>query len=136
MHQDLHQVEQQATSRNPGWFRPGQSGNPSGMAGRSTKAQRAEKARALLLKLAKPFGGLMKLSDLERIRLEQAAALLMRKPPNAGEHVRLVNAADRLIGSVERSRLAGVPQRRQSTKAHMAPSELPRSLAKLVKPKP
>jgi hypothetical protein len=102
--------------------------------GRPSKAERDAKARALLLRLAKPFGGLMKLGALERVRLEQAVALLMRRPPSAEEHVRLVNAADRLIGSVERSRMGAKPQRRQATRGHMpARSELPQSLADLVK---
>jgi hypothetical protein len=65
-----------------------------------------------------------------------AAELIQRRPKHAEDSVRITNAIDRLLGSVERSRLAAKPQRRQSTKGHMAPSELPRSLAKLVKPKP
>jgi hypothetical protein len=116
----------------PWWqFKPGQSGNPLG-----PTAVREAKLRAALIKLARPFGGLGKLGALDRVRLEQAAQLLIRRPTNAEHSVRISNAIDRLIGSVERSRLAAKPQRRQSTRAHLAPSELPRSLAKLVKPKP
>jgi Family of unknown function (DUF5681) len=131
----LHQLAEQSRDQTvrPHWqFKPGQSGNPRG---RPSKAEQAAKAHAMLVRLAKPFGGLGKLGVLERVRLEQAVALLMRKPPNSEEHVRLVNAADRLIGSVERSRMGAKPQRRQSMKGHLTPGELPRSLANLVKPR-
>jgi hypothetical protein len=63
----------------------------------------------MLIKLARPFGGISKLGALERVRLEKAVELLMRRPPNAEHAVRLTNAIDRLIGSVERSRLASKP---------------------------
>jgi hypothetical protein len=135
MQQLAAQMADQNTARGPGnpnW-RPGVSGNPRG---RLSKAERDAKVRRTMIRLARPLGGIQKLTALELERLKLAAELLQRQPRNAEDRVRVANCIDRMLGSVERARMAAKPQRRQSTKAHMAPSELPRSLRDLTKGKP
>jgi hypothetical protein len=116
-----------------GRFMPGSHASPSG---RPSKAQRLALVRKTMIKLARPLGGLRALNSLDLERLRLAAELAQRQPKNAEDRVRVANAIDRMLGSIERSKLAAAPQRRQSTRGHMpARSELPRSLATLVKPR-
>jgi hypothetical protein len=109
------------TSRRPGnpAFVPGNQVNP---AGRPTKAERAAQVRKLMIKLARPLGGLRSLNSLDLERLRLAAELAQRQPKNAEDRVRVANAIDRMLGSVERSRLGAKPQRRQSTVTWRRPS--------------
>jgi hypothetical protein len=98
--------------------------------------ERDAKIRQTMIRLAKSFGGIKKLGALDLERLRMAAELIQRRPKHAEDSVRITNAIDRLLGSIERSRMGARPQRRQSTKGHLAPSELPRSLANLARPRP
>jgi hypothetical protein len=53
-------------------------------------------------RLAREFGGLSKLSAIDRVRLEQVAVLLERKPHSHEDRTRAVNAINRLLAGVER----------------------------------
>jgi hypothetical protein len=130
---EMYSVQQSDRDPATGRFNPSNCANP---AGRPTKAQRAALVRKTMIKLARPLGGLRALNSLDLERLRLAAELAQRQPKNAEDRVRVANAIDRMLGSIERARLTAAPQRRQSTRGHMpARGELPRSLATLVRPK-
>jgi hypothetical protein len=83
---------------------PGRRANPRGRPSRAEKQGRIDaKAR----ELAEEFGGLDRLSVVDRTLIEQAAALLVRKPHSAEDAVRCANAVGRLLGAVERRRGTG-----------------------------
>jgi hypothetical protein len=87
-------------SRAPWQFQPGISGNPRG---RESRAERQARVAQRATELAEPYGGLDKLPLADRIRLEQAAELLLRRRPRTYEdQVRVCNSLDRLLRYVER----------------------------------
>lgn len=92
-------VQQSAQDPVTGRFRPGNNANP---AGRMTKAERQARIQATARRLAREFGGLSKLSAIDRVRIEQVAVLLERKPRSHEDRTRAVNAINRLLASVER----------------------------------
>jgi len=109
------QISDQVTHQVPSRFRPGQSGNP---AGRPSRAERQARIDAKARELAAGFGvELEALSVLDRVRIEQAAAILVRKPQSHEDLVRCANAVDRLLGAVERRRGRGKPERSDLARA-------------------
>jgi hypothetical protein len=76
---------------------PGQSGNPRGRESAAAKAARIEH---LAQELALEHGGWGAMSPCDRVHLEQAATLLIRKPKSAEDAVRVANAIQRLLASV------------------------------------
>jgi hypothetical protein len=81
----------------PWRYKPGQSGNP---AGSLSKAAKRARVLARAEELAQEFGGLDKLTPVDRLLVEQAAALSM-KEPRAYEHiVRHANSINRLLSAV------------------------------------
>jgi hypothetical protein len=80
---------------------PGRSANPSG---RPSRAERQARIDAKARELAAEFGGIDRLSVVDRTLIEQAAALLVRKPHSAEDAVRCANAVGRLLGAVQRRR--------------------------------
>jgi hypothetical protein len=110
-------MEQAASIR--GRFRPGVSGNPRG---RISNARQQASVEAKARELATALGGFDSLSATERAQLEIAAALLLRRPADDVNAVRLANAASRIIATLERRR----------GKAKPAHSDLP-SVAELMR---
>jgi hypothetical protein len=103
------QAQQQVRDQEPGQkarhgtrFQPGQSGNPSG---RMSRVERERLVRAKSKEIAAEFpGGWDRLGVVDRVRLEQAAILLVAvgKPRTQEEAVRRAHAIERLLGAVER----------------------------------
>jgi hypothetical protein len=83
---------------NPYGFHPGVSGNP---AGRLSNKARAERIEAKARELAVEFGGYEQMSPVDRVLLTQAATLLMRRPKNAEDVVRVSNSIARLLLSLQ-----------------------------------
>ncbi len=99
--QSTEQSTEQRRVGNPNW-RPGVSANPRG---RQTKAEREARLRAKCHQLARPFGGWGKLGVLDKVRIEQAARLLLDKRHRSPEdEIRYVNSIERLRRSVEARR--------------------------------
>jgi hypothetical protein len=73
-------------------------GNP----GRPSAATKRGWVEAKTRELADAYGGLAKLSPVDRTLLESAAALLVRRPRNGEDSVRLANSISRLLNSVAR----------------------------------
>ncbi len=90
------QEPEQGKRGNPNWV-PGVSANP---AGRMSNAARQERIEAKARELAVEFGGIEKLSPVERALLDQAAVLLLRKPRSAEDVVRVANSVQRLLGAL------------------------------------
>src|SRR5262249_40157047 len=99
----MDQMADQTRTQIPGRFKPGVSGNPSGMEGRLTKAQRTAQRDAKMAELAGPLGGLEVLNALERERVKWAAELLLQRPARHDDRVRAINSSDRLLRCVEAS---------------------------------
>jgi hypothetical protein len=101
----MQQGEQQGEQRERVYGRPfpaGRSGNPSGSV---SKAEQERRLRAKVRELARPFGGLGVLGVLERVRLTQAARLLLdTRRRSVEDAIRYANAIERLLSSVEASR--------------------------------
>ena len=95
----MQQTPNQLWHQIPGRSGPGQSGNP---AGRPSRAKRQACIDARARELATEFGGWDKLSTVDRVYVEQAAALLLRKPHSAEDAVRW-----RLLAAVERRKGPG-----------------------------
>ncbi len=95
------QVSNQVQDQVSGKFLPGKSANP---AGRPSRAEKQARIDAKARELAAELGGWEKLTIVDRVRLEQCAALLVRRPTSAEDAVRCANAVDRLLGAVERRR--------------------------------
>lgn len=102
-----HPPEQSARQRRPYGFQPGVSGNPRG---RMSAAERRALIEAKAAELASEFGGMSRLSAGSRALIEQAATLLLKRPRNGEDHVRLSNSVARLLGAVAR-RHGGQPTR-------------------------
>jgi uncharacterized protein DUF5681 len=100
----MQQSPNQLPDQTPWRFKPGQSGNP---AGRPSRAEREARVAAKARELATEFGGIDRLSVVDRVLIEQAAALLVRKPHSAEDAVRCANAVGRLLSAVERRRGGG-----------------------------
>jgi hypothetical protein len=84
-------------------------GNP----GRPTNAERRLKVEAEAELLAEPFGGLAALEAADRVLLLRATEMLMRRPKNSNDIVRMANAAGRIISGL-RKRHSTVKHRRSS----------------------
>src|SRR5262249_27579585 len=104
----MQQTPNQLPDQTPWRFKPGQSGNP---AGRPSRAERQARIDARARELAVEFGGWERLSTVDRVYVEQAAALLVRRPHSAEDAVRCANAVGRLLGAVERRRGTSKPAR-------------------------
>jgi hypothetical protein len=100
----MQQTPNQLPQQFPWRFTSGQSGNP---AGRPSRAERQARIDARARELAEEFGGIDRLSVVDRVLIEQAAALLVRKPHSAEDAVRCANAVGRLLSAVERRRGGG-----------------------------
>jgi hypothetical protein len=101
----MQQSPDQLPDQTPWWrFKLGQSGNP---AGRPSRAKRQARIEAKARELAAEFGGWDGLSTVDRVYVEQAAALLIRRPHSAEDAVRCANAVGRLLSAVERRRGGG-----------------------------
>jgi hypothetical protein len=83
------QVPAQARDPVTGQFLIGWSGNP---AGKMSKAARQARLEGKCRELASEFAGWDRLSVVERTLIEQAAALLLRKPPRSEDAVRCANS--------------------------------------------
>jgi hypothetical protein len=81
---------------NPNWL-PGTSQNP---AGKESNAKRHARREAIIAKWAEPFGGAATLSPAERDLLHQAADLVLRKPHNAEDAVRIANTVSKILAQV------------------------------------
>jgi len=103
-------MEQTAQQR-PYGFQPGVSGNPRG---RVSRKHIEEKARELSAEL----GDYDRMSAIDRALLEQAATLLLRRPKNAEDVVRVSNSIARLL-SVVRRRHPPRRSKRGSLDAHL-----------------
>jgi hypothetical protein len=95
--QGMEQAPEQSSTR----FRPGQSGNPFG---RLSNAARQERINAKARELAVELGGWAALSPVDRVMLEQASELLLRRPRSAEDRVRHANAVQRLLATVVKRR--------------------------------
>jgi hypothetical protein len=82
-------------------FQPGVSGNPQG---RMSNRERAERIEAKARELGAEFGGLEKLTPVDRELLKQAATLLLRRPKSAEDVVRVANSIARLLGGLSKRR--------------------------------
>ena len=91
----MEQDQSQASTR----FRPGESGNPAGSLSAKARQDRIE-ARAR--ELAVEFGGYDTLSPVDRVLVEQAAQLLLRKPRAGWDVIRHANSVQRLLATVRR----------------------------------
>lgn len=88
------QNPEQMTEHYPWRWRPGVSGNPGG---RESKAARLARRDALVVELAGDYGGLDGLSVGDRLQLQIAADLMMRRPKDGDDHVRIANAVARIL---------------------------------------
>jgi hypothetical protein len=100
MEQITEQGGDQKRRGNPNWV-PGVSANPRGRLTAAAKQERIERKAA---ELAAEFGGLGALSACEKVMLEQAAALLLRRPRSSEDVVRVANAIGRILGSLTKHR--------------------------------
>jgi hypothetical protein len=71
-------------------------GNP----GRPTAAERRVRIEVIAKQLAAEYGGLESLTAVERLLVMQAAELSLRKPRNAEDHVRIINATQRALAKL------------------------------------
>jgi hypothetical protein len=71
-----------------------------GNRGRPTAAERRARIEAIAEALAAEFGGLASLTAVERLLVMQAAELSLRKPRNAEDHVRIINATQRALAKL------------------------------------
>ena len=71
-------------------------GNP----GRPTAAERRTRIELIAKQLAAEYGGLESLTAVERLLVMQAAELSLRKPRNAEDHVRIINATQRALAKL------------------------------------
>jgi hypothetical protein len=93
------QGSEQAAPRNTGRFQPGQSGNPGG---KVSNAERRRRAEAKARELAIEYGGYDALSPVDRVLVDQAAMLLMRRPRSAEDIVRVSNSIQRLLSRLSK----------------------------------
>jgi hypothetical protein len=94
----MQETEQRAEHGMPSYRWPkGVSGNPEG----KSKAARQARIDAKVAELAADFGGVAALSNLDRVYLEKAAELLLRRPRSAEHVIRHTNSIQRLIAAVE-----------------------------------
>jgi hypothetical protein len=84
---------------NPAFVAGAPSVNPSG---RPSKAEKQARRDALVIDLAAEFGGLSVLTVADRIMLTQCAELLLRRPSDADQQVRVTNAVTRIIGGLRK----------------------------------
>jgi len=99
----MEPAQQAAQDPASGRFLPRNRANPAGRPSRAEKEARIE-ARARDLCRGEFGVEFEALSEFERIRLLQAAAILVRRPHSAEDAVRCANAVGRLLGAVERRR--------------------------------
>jgi len=97
--EQMRHQERRQRRGNPNWV-AGVSGNPAGR----SKAARDARVAAKMAELAVEFGGVSALSSIDRTLLRQAAELLMRRPQGADDHVRIVNAVNRILGGLRKRR--------------------------------
>jgi hypothetical protein len=99
------QTDHQAPERrgkpgNPNWL-PGISGNGRG---RLSVAEWRALVEAKVAELAAEYGGVERLSAIERVMVEQAAVLLLRRPRRGEDPVRKANVVARLLGHLKHKR--------------------------------
>jgi hypothetical protein len=96
--------------RNGGCAYPGNPGRPSA-------AEKRARIEAEAASLAAEYGGMSKVSAIDRTLILQAAALLTRRPRNGEDAVRASNAVARLLSIVAR-RHGGRRRPRSTTTAN------------------
>jgi uncharacterized protein DUF5681 len=96
----IEQMAEQAPEQDrPSWrWKPGQSGNPRG---RPTVAERKAALDAEAERLAADYGGLAVLSNTDRARIEEAAALRLKRPRRGEDRVRTSSSINKLLNAVE-----------------------------------
>jgi hypothetical protein len=113
----------------PQTFRPGVSGNPEG----KSKAARAARLAAKVAELSVDIGGVEKLSVIDKVLMEQAAALLLRRPKTYEDQVRFSNSIDRILRGVAKRHGLDV-RRRGSGQPAASPLSVMITRAREVRP--
>jgi hypothetical protein len=104
----MEQMPEQRQQRAHG-FQPGVSGNP---AGRMSAAACAARVEAKARELAAELGGYDSVTEIDRVLLRTAAGLLLRRPKNGEDAVRVGNGIIRALVTLQR-------------KYHVVPKPLP-----------
>jgi hypothetical protein len=107
--QEAEQVDAQRRPLLPQNWRPGVSGNRLGR----SNAARAARLAAKVAELSVEVGGVERLGAIDRVLIEQAASLLLRRPKSYDDQVRVTNSVQRILRGIAKRH--GLDRRRPRT---------------------